>query len=80
MSDRPYVVSSSGAMLLRLGAFLHYRRIREINQILRMFVLQIMESNSHNKGSYDTRAFHCQTAMKVQELSQGCTDRLSRCI
>lgn len=80
MSNKPYFLGEADAMLRCACAFRGFRRIREINQILRMFVPEIMESNSHVTGSYDTRTFHGQTAMKVQQIASSCTDRASGCI
>ena len=80
MSNQPHNRFGLGVMRQRAGTVHSYIRIREINQILRMFVPQIMESNSHPTGSYDTRTFNSQTALKVQEIAPSCTNMADRCI
>lgn len=81
MSEKPHCVLGCARCMILRKRFAALLRIREINQILRILISEIMESSTHIQGSYYRRTSYCQTAMKVQEIaSSSCTNQVGRCI
>ncbi len=80
MSEKPHCTSDAQRCTILISRSEFLLTIKEINQILRKLVPQIMESKSLPKGSYNTPELHSQTAMKMQEIDLSCTKEVRGCI